>query len=544
MFNLTGSRNKIQAIFFIIAYGLYRLPVKAQTYQQAQNSVYQYAVKVGSKQAYLWVPPKCKQVKGIIISFANLLERNWLEDPIIRKTAEKNNLAIVLLELDPNYITPDLKPDGRKAFLKMLNDLADESGYPEVANAPFIPIDHSVHGVFTWTLPAWLPERTIAAIPVKTFALPPKVEFSGIPMCYIIGETDEWPTIKDDKPWSRDFIWPVIRHAAVKLRSANENTLINVVTDAGGGHLDWSDKLSTFMALFIDKACQYRLPASTPKNQITKLKSIIPHHGWLTDTSGLARDLRQPAPYLKYQGNPKTAYWFFDKETALAAASFNGDRRLRKKQMLTFTQNGWQATITKQGFIALQYIPEQDGISFRLKGDFLPTIPPGLIGAGQQIGHADGTIKFRVITGPAVQVSPGEFKVVFNRSSPGGDIWIQEEHPGNQIYAHAVQPAQIKLQAKLTEGKPQTINFPQIANQRTSVKQIKLLATTDTGFPVNYYVVSGPAIIKNDMLLFTEIPVKSRYPVKVTVTAYQWGQIIEPLYQSATPITQTFYLTK
>jgi hypothetical protein len=55
------------------------LGVKAQSNTAKENSVYQYSVKVGSKQAYLWIPEKCKKVRGLIISFDNLLERNWLD---------------------------------------------------------------------------------------------------------------------------------------------------------------------------------------------------------------------------------------------------------------------------------------------------------------------------------------------------------------------------------------------------------------------------------------------------------------------------------
>ena len=49
------------------------------------NSIYQYSVPIENRAAYLWIPPECKQVRGVIISLANLLERRWLEDPIIRK---------------------------------------------------------------------------------------------------------------------------------------------------------------------------------------------------------------------------------------------------------------------------------------------------------------------------------------------------------------------------------------------------------------------------------------------------------------------------
>ena len=44
-------------------------------------------------------------------------------------------------------------------------------------------------------------------------------------------------------------------------------------------------------------------------------------------------------------------------------------------------------------------------------------------------------------------------------------------------------------------------------------------------------------------MLFRSIPVRSRYPVKVTVVATQWGRTIAPLYQTAEPVTREFYLT-
>ena len=37
---------------------------------------------------------------------------------------------------------------------------------------------------------------------------------------------------------------------------------------------------------------------------------------------------------------------------------------------------------------------------------------------------------------------------------------------------------------------------------------------------------------------------KSKYPVKVTIVAYQWGRTIEPLYQSLEMITHSFLIKK
>ena len=178
---------KAGQILCFIACLLPSVKTGAQAIDPAENSVYQYAVNVGSRQAYLWIPPHCRQVRGLIISFSNLLERNWLEDPIIRKCAAKNSLALVLVESSPDGLTPEMKAAEPQALSKMLNDMAEVSGYAEIKYAPLIPIDHSVCGVFTWNVATLFPDRTIAAIPVKTFVLPAKLEFTGIPLCYIVG---------------------------------------------------------------------------------------------------------------------------------------------------------------------------------------------------------------------------------------------------------------------------------------------------------------------------------------------------------------------
>ena len=518
---------------------------KAQTVYNAANSVYQYTVDVGSKKAYLWIPPASRQVRGIIISFDNLLERNWLEDPIIRQCAQKNNLALVLVELSKDGLTPDLNNNQPQTLLRMLKNMAKISGYAELEYAPLIPIDHSVHGVFTWNIAKLFPQRTIAAIPVKSEPFPTNPDFSGIPMCYIIGENDEWQPKRSNKPWQRDLIWSKIRHSAVELRRQNPNNLVSVITDPGGGHLDWSDKLSTFLALYIDRACKYRLPYHIPKHAIPKLNKINPISGWLTDTAGLDHDKFKPAPYERYTGKPQDAYWFFDQQTALAAAAFAGDRIARKPQMLTFVQNGRALPLAKQGFVDLQFQPQPDAITFNVKGDFLAVIPPGLTDAGAKLGHANGEIRFRLISGPAIQTGTNQFKIQLSRSATQiGDIWIQEEHSGNAEYKHAVQPGRMKMPATLTMGKSQKITFPGIPNQKAGHGLIKLSATSSSGLPVSYYIEYGPAIIQNNKLILPQIPCKSKYPIKVLVVAYQLGHTTEPSYQSAIPVAQHFNISK
>jgi hypothetical protein len=510
----------------------------------ASGAIYQYSVPVESRRAYLWIPPRCTEVRGIVISFANLLERNWLEDPIIRDATAAECLGTVWLRRGRSVLTADMKSGAGEALRKLMGDLAEESGYPEIRWAPFISMGHSANGQLSWNIPNWAPERTIAAIPIKTVPLPPSLGFGGVPLCYVVGETTEWPQYRDGRAGDRDFFWPVVRDSAVALRSASENNLAGVVTDPGGGHFDWSERQARFVALYIRKACQYRLPKHAPGAGPVRLKPLRPEAGWLTDTGGVEPDRFPPAPYAKYQGDPKKAYWFFDEETARAAAAFCGDRKKREKQMLTFVQNGEPLPVARQGFAPLEFLPGADGMTFRVEGAFLSELPGELIGAGAKLGHAQGPILFRVITGPAVQTGPDTFRVRFDREGMGGTLWLREEHPGDGRYRHAVQPGQMTIPAKLTQGRPQTIAFPAIGNRKRGTPAVALNATSDSGLAVEYYVVAGPAEAEGSTLRITAIPVKSKYPVKVTVVAYQWGRTTEPLHQSAEPVEQTLWIEK
>jgi hypothetical protein len=517
----------------------------------ARAAVYQYSVEVGSRRAYLWIPPQATHVRGIVISLANLLERNWLQDPVIRQAAADESLGVIWVGpapkqpgAQPPVLTADMRDGAGDVLQKMFKDLADESGYAEIEFAPIIAMGHSANGQFAWNVPNWSAARTIAAIPVKTVPLPKSLGFRGVPLCYLVGETTEWPQYRDGRPGDRDFFWPVVRDSAVALRSADPDNLIGVVTDAGGGHFDWSEHQAQFLAHYIRKACRYRLPERPPAAGPVKLKTIDPHSGWLTDTGGMEPDEFPPAPYDKYKGDRAKSYWFFDEETARAAVAFQGDRKNRPRQMLTFVEDGHQLPVAKQGFAPLKFMPEKDGLTFKVKGGFLSEIPAELIGAGEKLGHAPGPIKFRVITGPAIQTGPETFRVQFDRGAEGGSIWIQEEHPGDDQYRHAVQPGQMNIPTKLDNGKPQVITFPKIASQQAGAKSVKLAATSGSGLKVDYYVVAGPAEVKGASLQLTPIPQRSKYPVKVTVVAYQWGRTTEPLVQSAEPVEQTFLIEK
>jgi hypothetical protein len=510
----------------------------------AMNSVYQYSVPVGAARAYLWVPPDCRQVRGVMMAIANGLERHWLEDPDVRKTASDECLGILWLGPGPegNRIAV-MDADGTATLNKMFQDLADVSGLKEIVSTPLIPTGHSAHGMFAWNFAKAMPERTIAAIPIKTYPLPPDLDIPGIPMLYMVGETTEWPQYPDGRRGDRNFFWPVVRDSAVVLRTADRNNLVGVVTDPGGGHFDWSQKQGKFLALYIRKACEYRLPPRGSPGTIV-LRPVRPESGWLTDTGGVDPDKLAPAPYARYKGDAAKAYWFFDEQMVRAAVAFDGDRRRRNPQMLSFEQDGQSLAVAKLGYAPLRFQPDADGITFHVKGTFLDEYPPELVQAGEKLTHAAGPIHFYVYEGPATQVGLDTFQVEFHRGDTDGHIWIEAVQDGDAAFRRAVQPGQMTIPAKLTAGIPQHITFAPIGDQHLATHEVELKATSDSGLPVRFFVVSGPAEIEGNTLRFTGFPSVSHLPIKVIVTAYQWGRMSAPSCQSAETVEQSFLLSR
>ncbi|RDC63908.1 T9SS type A sorting domain-containing protein [Adhaeribacter pallidiroseus] len=102
----------------------------------------------------------------------------------------------------------------------------------------------------------------------------------------------------------------------------------------------------------------------------------------------------------------------------------------------------------------------------------------------------------------------------------------------------------VKLDNNINTGKEQAITFKNIPNQDIATASITLQATSTSGLPVSFTVVSGPAKIKNNQLTFTGLGL-------VTVKASQAGnatydaarEIIEKFEVYNLPITQVWNKT-
>jgi CubicO group peptidase (beta-lactamase class C family) len=519
--------------------------------------------------AFLWIPPECEQVRAIVVGQNNMIEEGILEHREFRKTLARLGIAeIYIAPTFDNWQNATNNTAANERFNALLKSFANDSGYAELEFAPIIPIGHSAMASFPWNFAAWNPARTLAILSIHGDAPQttlvgngrPNVDWGnrnidGIPGLMVMGEYEWW----------EDRLTPLFA-----FRAKHPATPLAVLCDSGHGHFDYSDDLVKFLAMYIRKAAERRLPlergfpkpqhAGNTNDHRIVLKPVKPGDGWLMDRwrkNELSR--AQAAPFENFSGNTNEAFWCFDSEMARAEENFNPQFG-KQPQLVGFVQDGKivDQRPNTHAQVYLKMPPLGDSLTFKLTGAFLDTVPAGGNPAkwtgltnGAPLTHASGggPVVLSRISGPVLQTAPDQFAIRFNRSSipvdrRAGDIWLLASHPGDRRYKSAVQQAILTIPMKLNEGTDQRIYFPEIPDQRAGVKSLRLHATTDSGAPVYYYVRGGPAEVDGSTLRFTEIPPRGKFPIAVTVVAWQYGRTTGQKLKTAEPVERTFFITK
>jgi hypothetical protein len=441
----------------------------------------------------------------------------------------------------------------------MMDDLADVSGYDELKFAPVVPMGHSAAASWPYYFAAWNPGRTLAALSVsgqwpyfrnKDFA--PDIwgdrNIDFVPCLESMGEYES------ANNWSREGLLERQQHPKMPL---------SMLANPGQGHFVSTDAKVEYLALYLRKAVQYRMPKDWDGSSPPKLIPIDPAKtGWLADKWRLDQEPTAPAaPVGKYQGDSNQAFWFFDEELAKATEKYEAADRGLKPQLVGYEQDGQMVPQRNEHLqVDLKFEPEADGVTFKLSGDFYDSVPggsprpTGWAGqpVGSPIGHAanSNAISIDPICGPVKKISPDTFMVRFQKetllttNARNYELVFAATHPGDTEYKPAVQQAHMFIPARNTEGMEQHIMFSEIPNQKFGTKSLKFNATSDANVPVYYFVREGPADIDGDILKFTPISPRAKYPVKVTVVAWQYGRSIEPKLKTAEPVERTFYIVK
>jgi acetyl esterase/lipase len=503
--------------------------------------------------AFLWIPPDCDTVRGVIVGQQVILEKVAFEDPQIRAAAARAKLAIV-------FIVPaaigydDFGPEGKGAatFQGILDRLAEASGYAEIAQAPFLAIGHSGGAIFAWRAAYWMPGRCFGVVGLHAAPIGPpghtgQQTADGVPILDITGQ---YESVGNTRQGVEHHVrW--VRGELLAIRGRWEKALASELVQPGCTHFNWDERLARYTALFIEKAAAARIPQERPAaGQRPVLKDIPVESGWLTDCSLLGPPRYPAARYRNYTGDPALAFWHLDEELARENEAYAHSQQGRELQLLAFVENGAPLPPAWIQPVAFRPLPDGDGLTVKVAATFAAKAPPEYFGAPDPLGHAGGPIRFRLFggwSGGGEQLGPDTFRIRFDRfglARGAGDLMVMAWHPGDNRFACAEQPAAIKFPAKNTAGKAQTIAFDPIPDPAAGTASIRLRATSDAALPVEFCVVSGPAEIAGDTLTFTPVPPRTKWPVTVRVAAWQWGRSVEPQVQSAAPVEQTFQLRR
>lgn len=529
---------KILFIFLIIPFG------------RISSAEWQWSVEVlGTEQsvdnmsrAFLWIPPHCKQVKAVVVGTHNMSEEGIFEHPNFRKAMSELDLAIIWIT--PNFDTRwDPENNVNARFYEMMATLAKVSGYTELIHCPIVPIGHSAMATYPWNFAAWNPERTLAILSIHGDS--PRTRLTGygranldwgnrtlegIPGLLVMGEYEWW----EDRLTS-----------ALDYRREYPDVPLSLLADAGHGHFDHSDELIDYLTLFLKKAMKYRLPKSTKINEPIRLIPIEARKGWLVDRWHKDElPHAEAAPYSDYKGNNNTAFWYFDKEIAKATERYYSKVRGKKEQYIGFIQEGEILHYNEKLHARIQgkFSPAQDGLTFNMNAAYTDSIRSHLSN-----NYAKGKISISRICGPVKQIDDTTFSVRFYRmgmkeTRRTGEIWLLASNDGDKNYKSTVQQMCITIPFPIKNGNEQIISFPSLSDIRENMQHILAQATSSSGLPVYFYIKEGPAEIEDSKVIIKKIPPRSKFPVKVTVVAWQYG--IEGKWKTAEPVERSFYINR
>jgi hypothetical protein len=187
-------------------------------------------------------------------------------------------------------------------------------------------------------------------------------------------------------------------------------------------------------------------------------------------------------------------------------------------------------------------LSDTDGITFTVRGIMDDVIPSDFLNAGQKLSKTAFKPSVEWVSGQFKPLGNGRFRIILDRSWPNTANYVGLRQPGTDSVRPIFQPAGLTL-TKNESGQRQKITFQPIPEVNAHVKQVVLHASSDAGLKVEYYVESGPAIIQGNDLVLTRIPPNVKYPVAVTIVAWQWGRAASPKVKMAQLVKQTFYIT-
>lgn len=510
-----------------------------QVFQFVQRGTFVYtADDVVSTAAYLWIPENCRRLRGLLILGENVPEHGLVGHPAIRAACSANDLGIVWCT--PRFISFKERDEAPKtvAFLQQLLDgLAASSGYAEVATVPWLPMGESMHYRMLYQLLDHSPQRCIAGIFIKNALAFPRYQNRKTPVLVAVGTAQEWYQDKTDirTHWNNLSFYETM----LKERAAFPDWPLSILIEAGSGHFDCTEAMITHFAAYISAAVRARVPAEPGGSLLPVAQSA----GFVTGMPLPGRDSFEPIAYAKAKPAHRGMPWFFSEALARDAFDTAAINWKAATQLPAFVDaQGRAVPMTFRGITRpVPFETGADGITFEIKGCLLPAIPPGFVGAMEPLAAAPGIPTVEWICGSIAPLGQGRFRIALDRTWPKGPVCVALRHKGTEDIRDVVQPGYLNLEPNRS-GAAQSISFAPIPDQSPDTDSVPIVATSDSGLPVRFFVVAGPAVVEGNTLKLTPIPPRARFPVEITVTAWQWGRSLDPKVRTAATVTRSFHV--
>ena len=550
--------KKIIALFFI--FSLIANHFSAYS-QQAKRQDWQWRTSISTTDnkgsaytltPFLWIPPACQKITAVLVASTAVLEQTMVEDPDVRAVCAKHGFAI--LWSSDNFYHDDVTATGQ--IQSMLQAFSTLTGYTELKTIPWILTGHSG----TNPMPRYIVTNSPTNI---AFAIIHKAaSYCGngttVPVLSTQGEFMEWDS------YSRDLTANISTEGTYSYTRGQRSTYnqpLSYFFDPNTGHLDCSKPLLRNIAWWMDDIADLRFDAQG------NLKELQIANGWITGLpcAGFLGDAFQPIPYTNQAtasltlAQVKSAAWFPSQRTAQAAYDMANVSMTRIAQVTGFVDaNGkyddqsywWRAIMLK-----IPYALNADGHSVMLStapynrmpnrtdyfdNGFNPT-QTFFNKADNSFTNSGNASQIEVASGNWIQTGAKTFEYVPRFKSTNYFVVRQQ---GDATYRSCVLQGNVNL-TTLATGADNVITFPAIANMNVAnLAPINLGATSSAGVTVRYFVANGPAHISNGQLIIDKdsIPVRARFPLPITVTAYHLGTV-SPAVKTSTAVTRTFYIT-
>jgi hypothetical protein len=536
------------------------------------DPLWQWSVRaptIPDRRAFLWIAPDCKHVRGIVIGLQNMLETPLFERAAFRSACAANDLAIVMVysghdrapgdekSQHPNrsyldiFLNPDFPKGGEQPKLagedlqRVLDALANESGYAELSQAPLLPMGHSSAGSFVWHLYEWDPSRIFAMMPFKTGLKNDGP--SGIPIFDVNSEWFDYGNRSSNvstKP--SDF------KAEQLLRHTLPDAEFGMYVDIGAGHCDVSDDSIPIVAQYLKTVTALRIPEHTKPGKPVPLKPVDIRSGWLIAPADLGKAGVEPVAYDAWHGDPRDALWYPDHDFAEMVQTHMIAQYAKNPQQMNFVKEDGSVPTSGGTFnFRPQFIDDLG--TFQIEAKFIDELQDSdVYPPGTKLQHGNDPIFYRVNSGAVRQIGPNTFRIMPHAGPivPQGNPWeptLVAYCLGDNQFRPTERPAHVNVNIVNSRGEPQTIDFPSIPDQAIdSASPIRLGATASSGLPVQYFVVSGPVRLRDDgeSLELVPLPVRMKTPARVLVGAFQWGRPSGSAIRSAGPVIRQFWVLK